>query len=240
MTSDMTLQDRFAVRYYRWALRDFYSEIAGGFPRIRKVTGLNAWHLLNFMDRLQPGEQQVLATGLVKRWNPLAVALTEEPPNVIELEAVEAFLGWARGEMMPQERETARQRAAGNWRPATRREIRSAVAAEMTPAIGSRQKGGSGEVTYVRKLAGVELYTTIDTGARTFALDYAHLIVSNGRRFWPEQISILSWLGVAGMTVWSDIRDVEVGCAVHSLREFCDFFIDALPSLLSDPANGES
>lgn len=233
MIDNEVVRDRFAVRYYRWALAHFYSEIAAGFPHIHTITGPQAWRLLNFMDLLQPDERRVLATGLVKRWNPRAVALTTEPPSQAELAAVEAFIGWAPGEMTVQEREIARQKAAGNWSQATRRDVRRTLDAELSPVLGARQRGGSGEVTYVRELAGMDLYTTIDTGARTSVLSYGHLIVSNGHRFWPEYISILSWMGVAGQTDWTDIRGSEIGRAVRSLRELCELFVGVLPALLS-------
>ncbi|HEY2584848.1 MAG TPA: hypothetical protein VGI81_03665 [Tepidisphaeraceae bacterium] len=235
MIADEAFRDRFAVRYYRWALADFFSEIDAGFPRIREITGPQAWRLLSFMDLLQPDEKRVLASGLVKRWNTRAVTLTKESPTQAELASVEAFIGWAPGEMTLQEREIARQKAAGNWSPATRQNIRRILDAELSPALGSRQKGGSGEATYVRELAGLELHTIIDTGARTSMLSYGHLIVSNGRRFWPEYISVFSWMGVAGQTDWSDIRDAEVSRAVRSLRDCCELFINVLPSLVSGP-----
>jgi len=66
-------QREFSIRHYLWGQSEFKTEIAESFPVLRSFKSGRFWHDYHFMQRLDRREQEILASGLLKKNNLEAV-----------------------------------------------------------------------------------------------------------------------------------------------------------------------
>lgn len=90
----------------------------------------------------------------------------------------------------------------------------------------------SGEWQYETKIGPWTVLTRIDTGGRFHQLTYDHCIILSNEKRLMEHISILSWLGISGQTLWRDLQKDDAETTADTVAQIVRHFMQAIPNLL--------
>jgi hypothetical protein len=229
-------KDEFAVRYYQWAMEDFWREIREGFPLLRRIKGSRVPRLLAIVESLQPEEQFRLAVALVKRVHPRALELLHAPLTTEEKVLVSRLL-----DLLviptPGEMEISRQITVGTISlKVSRKGFAALIKKELQPILGNvTERCGPHEWLYTTPIENWIVYTFIDVGGRHHQLNYEHTIGLPDTPLYTnlvERVSLLRWLGITGQTMWDELTEPELPEAAKTLALLCSHFMQATPKLL--------
>src|SRR5579859_2664447 len=71
-------QKRFELNFYPWAMKDFHNEIGTGYKLFAKVRSSLVARYFEFAKEISKDDEKTLATGLVKKFHPVAASLIGE------------------------------------------------------------------------------------------------------------------------------------------------------------------
>ena len=223
-------QREFAIRYYRWALEQWRSEIDGGFPILRGIRDSSCTGTLEIMKTQSRDERLEMARTLTKRRHPEAVAAlgdtfsTEEQRLFEHWRHLRATLYW----------ESAEYAAVGQPRKKRIAPLRAAIRQVVAPVVGKEVDCCHGVLyRYETRIGRWTVATRIDFTDRQADIIYDHLIrLSEDSRRFAGPISVEKWFGISGVSEWRGLSDEEIPEAVANLALVCRRFLEAAPYLL--------
>jgi hypothetical protein len=95
-------QDEFALRYYRWCLRESARELAAGFPRVRQFPSSQSLAFLDFVDTLTADEACAVMAGNLKFHHAASADLAGDVATTEELAMRQRWLAFLRPEIVRQ------------------------------------------------------------------------------------------------------------------------------------------
>lgn len=225
----MDPSDIFLVRFHQWATVEAISEVSTGMPILRSLSSPIARRFVRFADTLSASSQILLMQGLAKRWRERATLLLGVPITEEEQDLTLRFL--ASSTAAPDEQYTKQ----GVRTLARRSHLRQLVRAAVVPVIGEKMGSHGGNLTSFRRRQG-ELWidTLIDMGGRNAALGYEHFVHHESGLVIVQRVSVLSWLGISGMTCWDVVDDQDAEAVSSLLARLCSHFVSAIPGLVRD------
>jgi hypothetical protein len=87
-------QDEFALRYYRWSLRQSERELTENFPLVRQAADSVGFRFLDFAEGLPKSEVRSFMVFGIKRFNPCGAELAGEPVSKEEENAHQKYLAY--------------------------------------------------------------------------------------------------------------------------------------------------
>jgi hypothetical protein len=212
------------VRYYRWAFDEAIRDTREGFPRLRLVTGAVAVKNYRYLSDLGEQQRETLARAMVKRFHPRAVELTGEGLAPVEHRALaekDATL-WGM-EDPPRPTGSRRARAAP-----LRRKIRGA-----SQRIGKTlEESRSGE-RFELQVSGWTVRTVVNYSSKP---SYIQFVVGGDGQVLRDGIAVLSWLGVAGQSVWDLAESGDEADTAAAMIRAATYFLDAAREILAEPS----
>jgi hypothetical protein len=229
----------FASRYHKWAVDERHREVRSNFARLRRIRGSVATDALLRMSRWT--EQEKLSFLLAR----LAQAHADVGPSVAaptpdQQRLLDEFTSrewYERPESLQAvlTEEDIRKSAAVA-------DIRGAVKAALEPLLGRPKTDGASLWRYRTIVDGFTLCTEV--GVHRFGVSkvyYHHVLHEGERDYWPQPphatkvypdwISFALWIGL-GQSMWDRIRKEHVDETAETIKEFCGYFLSALPKLL--------
>jgi hypothetical protein len=210
----------FGIRYYEWALAWTHAEAKQEFTTISTVSSQIARLTLRFFEALSTGDRVALASGLVKRFHPDAVRITNTAPSPHELEMIAA-------------KDAAVVQGAsallGNRRRLNPEHLRAAVRPRLAARAGTELDEHPSGARYRLSEGPWHLTTHV-----TFLSEpvYVQYIRTDANVSLAEAISILAWTGFCGQTVWDSTEGGEEAAVADAIKTACGHFIDKWPDLV--------
>lgn len=227
------MENQFFVKFYRWSQEYFELEINSDFPVLRRFDLAAARWLIQIMNRLNKEDKHLLAKGLLKRVNHAYISsLLNEPSEPREKAIVEWYIKQGTRSFETGERFRFKSMNIGKQMP--KRDIQKQLLASVGKKIGKRTECDVPEfLTFDFSLEKATVRTCICIGTPMGDLSYHHeLIKPDGERI-KGFISILSWLGISGATIWEKVTEDNIDPTLDALFFGCSEFISAVPKLLS-------
>jgi hypothetical protein len=217
------IRDQFLVRFYKWAKEDSRREFSEGFPFIRQIRNLTTLRFLHFAESLQKQERTALSSGLLKRSHQRAIELEHDFPTEEEEAVLNRYSNWKEdqaGELGSQSHRTKKAK------------FRKMLSGKVAPILGIPIEDAPNRETsvYRTQINCWAVRTWIDTGGSRL-VSYSHSVDARESVQLHDNISILSWLGIA-QTDWTYVQESEEGQVVECLVELCAHFVRAVPKLL--------
>jgi hypothetical protein len=229
----------FAARYHEWAVHECQREVRSNFARLRRIRGTVATGALLRMSRWT--EQEKLSFLLARLdQNHADLGLSVSAPTPDQLRLLDEFTSsdwYERPESLQVilTEEDIRQSAAVV-------DIRAAVKAALEPLLGRPKTDGAGLWRYRTIVDGFTLCTEVGVHRTGVSKVYYHHVLHEGERdYWPEPpaatkvyphwISLALWIGL-GPSTWDRIRKEHVDETAETMKEFCGYFLSALPRLI--------
>jgi hypothetical protein len=229
----------FAARYHEWAADECQREVRSNFARLRRMRGTVATDALLRMARWTEQEKlSFLLTRLDQAHADLGISVSSPTPDQQRL--VDEFTSsdwYERPERLQAvlTEEDIRQSAAVA-------DIRAAVKAALEPLLGRPKTSGASLWRYRTMVDGFTLCTEIGVHRTGVSKVYYHHVLHAGERdYWPQPpdatkvlphwISFALWLGL-GHSAWDRIRREHVDETANAIKEFCGYFLSALPQLI--------
>jgi len=216
-----TVQSAFRSAYYRFAARDWKTELTTDFGRLRRFRSGFADRALAMLDGLSPEDQENLAAALLHRGHPetvteLGIQLTSR-----------------QGELLQAREQGVRERPAEHDMAPPAKRLRQAQLAKMLKSkmtgLGDLEPMGSRSTWRYRSTQGsCVVLTYVDVGGRIWDLSYHHDVLLGEVRV-HRFISFLAWLGV-GASKWTLQSEDEAVEAADLLQELCFQFVTAVPA----------
>jgi len=224
----------FAVRFYRWALQDFYREIQLGLPLIASIKGGTATRFIEIWETLSKDVRTVLPLAFVKYAHTRAVAITGEYLTPSESEVNESYRKLAR-EHSELEQEVWRRRLAGQGRvkKVDGRKFTRRVKQELRPVVGEHwQFSYSTDTKYLLDMDPWTVYTWAHTG-QPATYDQGVVAAGHEHVYLWERTCLFSWLGIPGQFFWDlMLDDDDADAAAISIGVLCGHFVAAVRGLL--------
>jgi hypothetical protein len=231
----LTAQLKFGERFYCWAIKDWNREINEDFPFLRSIS--DAQNDVKIMESLTTAQQKILAVALVKRFTKRNILeqcgneFTDYEKNLVERHLKMCWDEEERKSLMT---------PPGGWPPETserklkRRKLRDHIITNLTPILGKRDENWGVELVWrhYTVIGPWQVMTYIDVGGQGHQLTYEHSISVSETAQLIEGISVLSWLGIAGQTMWRGLHDADTEPTVEALAKIIAHFMDAAPKLL--------
>jgi len=231
----LTAKLKFGERFYRWALEDWNREINENFPFLRSIS--TAQNELKVIESLSKEQRKVMTVALVKRFTKKDVLeLCGDEFSDYEKKLVEWYLKtW-----WDEEEHESLMTPPGGWPPEAgeiklkRRKLRDHIITNLTPILGKRDENWGIELVwrYCTVIGPWQVMTYIDVGGQGHQLTYEHSISVSETAQLIEGISVLSWLGIAGQTMWRGIHDADTEPTAEALAKIIAHFMNAVPKLL--------
>ncbi len=217
------IRDQFLVRFYNWAKEDSRREFTEGFPFIRQIRNLATLRFLHFAESLQKRERTVLSSALLKRSHQRAIELEHDFPTDEEEAVLNRYSNWNEDQAWELGSQSHRINKA---------KFRKMLSNKVAPILGIPIEVAPNRETsvYRTQISCWAVRTWIDTGGRRL-VGYSHSVEARESVHLHDNISILSWLGIA-QTDWAYVRESEEGQVVGCLAELCTHFLIAVPKLL--------
>ena len=214
----MTSFEQFTVRFYNWASSDLEREMRSGFPLLMGIPDLATRRFIQHLTGLSSHAKACLAAGLVKRFHVNAVHLLNDPITNAEAAAIKGYLD-------------SDISICEIPRHVPRRGIQQLLEDEFLNQLpGVKVEWDRSTGVAVTRVGLVIIETTLDLESSADRLAYKHRIISRGGSF--DLISVLSWMGIAFGTTWSEASDARQ--IVPGFRAVYMHFMDALPGLLGN------
>jgi hypothetical protein len=235
--------DEFLLKLYRWACADFQREMEEGFPLLRGIENPTTYGLLSVMESLPRDKRVILASGLLLRFHTRAAEVLGEKISAEQRELFEPFFkSFEASNRLLRARWDAAPKLGPELERKQRKKLVGRVKTELHepycvwPETGP-WKGTSFEV----EKGGFRILTRFYTGMRC-SLCYDHAILDKERgyywdpdtTFYCDKLSIYSWLGISGQTMWMDLRVGEIERVGNDLVRLCRHFIEGVVGLLDD------
>ncbi|MGH9741855.1 MAG: hypothetical protein ACRD51_05830 [Candidatus Acidiferrum sp.] len=237
----------FCQRYRNWCLKECINECLHDFCLVRLVRNGAASLFLDYAETLESIEaKQKLVIALAKRIN-WKDALTVE-----ELKMCQQFLDFltiriphSNGQSITTRRissyELDLQRRLSSHRPldksAASKLFRSKVKDTASGRLGKMIMDRDSLILFEAKLKNWHVVSALDVGGRA-SLRYCQTVYAQaGRRAGTEiskGISVLSWMGISAVTMWSFQFPEEIPRTAQSVVQFCEHFLKTAPALLAD------
>ncbi|HEV3317821.1 MAG TPA: hypothetical protein VG488_12660 [Candidatus Angelobacter sp.] len=212
-------QKRFEISFYHWALKDFHNEVDTGYKMLVKVCDSLVARYIAFTGEILKEDERTLATGLVKRFHPVAALLIGEKITEREDFLINGLLSgqlqglglnprWKKSQLKQMLKET----------------INNVYGEQIRP-------WSQGETEFTTEIKGWTIRTRLDVGGNSFHFSYDHLIQDrHGKDLSIFPVSCLGWLGIASQTNW-DMSETP-GQIVEGFTTVCSHFFAAILELL--------
>jgi hypothetical protein len=234
--------DEFLVKLYRWARADFQREIDEGFPLLRGIDGRTTYGLLGLMESLPAAERLAFVSFLLRRFHQRAAEVLGERETGDERRFQEMFSNTFQtiNHLEQQRLEQARGLGPlleGKERDAIIKRVREELHEPhyVWPRSGP-WKGMSFEVEKGAFRIVTRLYTRMSV-----SLCYDHAVQNKGMEgynqnmaFYCDRLSVYSWLGVSGQTMWMGLRAGDVERVASHVVRLSRHFIEGVGALLDD------
>lgn len=209
------------VGLYRWAQRDWDREVSEGFSLVRALGRRTTEFFVSFSESLSSSERSVLGRAVLKKFHPLAAQALEEKHTSDELDVLTRL-----ERSMPAP-------AADLGGRCDRKALRKALKSELGFLGKAKPFGGPSDWEYLTPAGAWELRTFIDTGGRLKDVSYNHSL-RNGAGLELRRISLLSWLGISGVTKWNVDSEEEMQESARALARACHLFVEAIPEIVAE------
>src|SRR5215470_4370911 len=221
-------KELFAVRFYRWALNDFYREIEQGLPLMASIKGGTTMRFIEIWDTLSEHERIVLPLALVKSGHTRAVEITGEYLTREERDMRENY-GKRSLDECQLEREINMRRVAGRGRikKVDGRKFTRRVKQELRPVFRDSTKFTYPTYTVYNPTVGPwTVNTRVHTGQPA---SYDHSVEAADHVYLSERTYFLCWLGIRGQQAWDLVRDDDdAAAAAISIAVLCSHFMAAI------------
>ena len=216
-------RNEFRVRFYEWAQKDARREFEEGFPFVKCIKNVNTLRFMSFIERLQEGERAVFRSALLKRAHRSAAEIRGDTTTADEGAFLDLYSRW---------QDTRLQMVAprqGQVRVAKCRKLLPAKLSPIVgPAVGTEQTAGA--LVFETNLHSWKVQTWITVG-RKGSLSYSHVILAQDLVYLHDNISVLSWLGIA-QTDWAYAQEGQEEVVVDCLARACAHFFASVGELL--------
>ncbi len=214
-------QKRFEMNFYGWAMKDFHNEIGTGYKLLAKVRSSLVVRYLEFAKEISKDDEKTLATGLIKKFHPVAASLMGERMTEREDFLIGGLLSGQLQGLLPK----------AQWK---RSQLKNALRQSINELYGEHIHSWSGgEAEFRTQVKGWTIRTRLDVGGSSFHFSYDHLIQDKDSKDLPIfPLSVLAWLGIASQTNWDTSETMEQ--IVEGFTAVCSHFFTAVPELL-DP-----
>ena len=229
----------FAARYHEWAVDECQREVRTNFARLRRIRGTGAVDALLRMSRWTEQETlSFLLARLAQGHADLGLSLAAPTPDQQRLLADFTSSDWHNRPECLQAVLTEEDIRQG----APVADIRAAVKAALEPLLGRPKTDGASLWRYRTIVDGFTLCTEVGVHRTGVSKVYYHHVLHEGERdYWPQPphatkvypdgISFALWIGL-GQSLWDRIRKEHVDETAGTIKEFCGYFLSALPKLL--------
>jgi hypothetical protein len=207
------------VELYRWAQRDWEREAREGFSLVRALGRRTTDSLIGFLETLSPSQRSVLGKALLKKFHPMAAQALGEKYTSDELDVLTLL-----ERAMPAP-------AADLGGRCDRKVLRKVLKSELAFLGKAKPFGGPSDWEYLTPVGAWELCTYVDTGGRLKDVSYNHSL-RNGSGLELHRISLLSWLGVSGVTKWNVGSEEAMLESAKALARACRLFVEAVPEIV--------
>ncbi len=234
--------DEFLVKLYQWARADFHREMAEGFPLLRGIDNRTTYGLLGLMEPLPAAERLAFARFLLRRSHQRAAEVLGEKDTGDERRFQEMFSNTF-GVLSHLERE--RQQKAMGLGPLLEGKARDAIIQRVKEELhepycvwprSGPWKGMSFELEKGPFRIITRLYTRMSV-----SLCYDHAIQNEGMEgydqnmlFYCDRLSVYSWLGVSGQTMWMGLRAGDAERVARHVARLSRHFIEGVGPLLDE------
>lgn len=220
MNSNRSRLEEFKIRFYLWAKDTFQQEVRAGYPLISQVLSVHAERFLRFTRSLSLADQELLASGLTKRFHRLALEKCEETISHREQELTANLLN----------ADFAYDEVSKGWR---RSDMRKALDPVVHGVFGVERCGwGMGECDFLINVGNWQVRTFLDTQTFTAKFTYFHQLIYLGEEMEPAT-SILTWYGICGGgTSWDMAK--SPAAVVPGFTAASKKLLDALSQLSPD------
>lgn len=228
-------QTEFAVRYYRWAHREFQQEVLNDFPWLKRLDIRAARTCLRQMAHYSLAEKKCFASALVKRFHPQAVKLLGDSISSSESRMIGEYTNSIVLMLDPAVDDFAEERLPPESISAVGpREMKRVLKKSLAAVLGQEREVGGGTWKYVSSKSHAEIQTWLDVGGSNHQACYHHTVVYSGRILLLDHVSVLSWLGLSGQTCWCSLDKVKAGTTAYLVRDLCAHFLNATAALLDE------
>lgn len=237
----------FAIRYYRWALDQWPSEVAAGFPMLQGISGIGGVEMsvdLEILRKMDPIGRLALGHALVRAGHNDALSFLGERLSQDDERLVSQFNG-QREEALTDFLMSAAWTRGGAWaasrvrgRPAEAQSaIRKQVRELLEPILGRVGKRlGRDDWRYRTPVGEWTIETCVGFSMNTCDLWYSHH-VKFGEETNPmcSFLSAEEWMGLnASGTGWVLSSSEDIPSAATALASLCQRCLAAAPALLSE------
>lgn len=207
------------IGLYRWAQRDWDREVGEGFSLVQALGRRMTDSFVEFSESLSSSQRSVLGRAVLKKFHPVAAQALGEEHTSDELEVL------ARLERsMPAP-------AADLGGRCDRKVLRKALKSELGFLGKAKPFGGPSDWEYLTPVGAWELRTFVDTGGRLKDVSYNHDL-RNESGLELQRISLLSWLGISGVTKWNVDSEEAMQESAKALARACRLFLEAVPEIV--------
>jgi hypothetical protein len=247
-------QDEFALRYYRWCLRESARELAAGFPRVRQFPSSQSLAFLDFVDTLTADEARAAMAGNLKFHHAASADLAGDVATTEELATRQRWLAFLRPEIVrqgercttlyvsPREQSIMQRDLDGRtrlWEKTDRKTFIAVLREELDPVLGPPERSHATALEYCVPVGRWYLHAQVDLGGRSQlacsqhvearrARDLCRCVLSGG-----HGINLLGWCGVHPSTHTNLIAASQLEVIATLVREVFAFVLQEAPAWLS-------
>lgn len=224
----MTLRDDFLNRFYHWSLRQWDREVDSGLTTLAGLGLIETDAALSLIRPLPPPDRREYGYALVRRYHRRREVGRFDPTQVAAEYLARTREVHAARLMAPDAPLRAHNRV-----PA--RVLWKSIESRLMPVLGVKpEHQGGGSYCYSMAHEGLVIQTLIDVGGRYKSLLYFHRIRSDMGEIIGDAVSYCSWMGLSGGTMWLTLTPDQCEKTAQDLARLCAWFVEEVPSLLSD------
>lgn len=221
MSNQDAVADNFAIALYRFGVQQWEHEFSTDFGQLRRLRSAFAERVVSVFPSLEPTSRTALATALLYRGHPGAIA-----PLALELSpAQQALL-----EEWDAQPFNSAETPSTDTKPLRRSDLSKELRTKLTFLGEIESMDGRATWRHRFKHGRFSVLTYVDVGGRVWDLSYHHDVLLDERPI-RRFISFLAWLGI-GPTKWTLRSATDGAQAAELLAELGLLFVSALPSLL--------
>jgi hypothetical protein len=236
----------FEIRYYLWAQTKVAEEIEASFPHYWLFKGGSARKGYQFIKQLGRREQEIFASGVLKRYHNHAAKALGETISAEEQSLFNRFLQFAPMPSDFQKEMIARKKKGEKIKFVSKRKLQKAMTAAFQKAFDRHGLeivpfAGDPIPLFRIKCCGWIVQTNFDFGRTQSLIRYDHVIVSEQKFDHPTTPGVtapvlmlanaLGWIKFLNIS-WEYLMDEDVEPACDSVITQCREFFDELPKLL--------
>ncbi len=224
----MLSREQFIITFYKWCQAEADAEIVSNYTRLESFGNEDTLDALRFLRLLAPRTQKLILNSRVRCFNRDMASLAGDPPTDEDEAMNNEFIdGWRyqRNARIIRLEPTCRQKvkksiSVGRLRSALEHSLVSYVTNALIVRASSKAMFiEHGWEDYV-------LRTHIEFSSRpTGSLLYYQSLLSHGEPLLRSS-SIQAWLGISGMTTWTDLTEEGVGQATATLAGIVQYYLE--------------